>query len=70
MKDESDVLVEEDGSVSYKVFFEAITFKLKKQEIVDCICSSCNVQCLTAVLGPIEIVIARADMPHNLDYSS
>ena len=53
----------------WKVFFEAITFELKKNDIIDCVCTSCDVMCVNAKLGPVDIVISRKEIPTNYEFS-
>lgn len=48
-----DALIEEDGSIKCVVTFEAFTFQLRENDIVDCEVTKCEAECLYAKLGPI-----------------
>ncbi|KAM3140808.1 hypothetical protein pb186bvf_007035 [Paramecium bursaria] len=66
--DLNDALIEEDGSISFRVTFEAITFQMKQNDIVDCEVIECKPECLICKLGPIQIIVPKQKMPQNLTY--
>ena len=65
---EEEAFVDEDGSLSFRVYFEALVFRIKKSEFIDCIAEKCDAECIYTRIGPIQVLISREHIPSNYEF--